>query len=331
MESKNNKENQFMENVTLFLIFVVGLILIYSQYQFIKIAGGNVWSYLSLGLIFALVAAIVVLAVNLGGTKKESNDIFVKEKSKPWSNLEIASVAMVLAIGLFVVLNQVQITKASEMLGVKTFASGLSFKSSSSKTHLALTGDPSKDAVSVIISRGAPFYGPEIGVTFDDPVAGLEKIAQMDPSYGKNKIQLTAEEKARYIKIDTIPGVGCEYCCGADTSVDKSGRPTCGCKHSWAMRGLTAYLVKNHPELTDDEIVRELIRWKGLFFPKQMVAKYIKQSQTGQYSTDIASLLLDVDESKMKAATTAVASNNDASAAQTQASIEDLPNMVGGC
>lgn len=33
------------------------------------------------------------------------------------------------------------------------------------------------------------------------------------------------------------------------------------------MRGLAKYLLTNHPEMTDLEIVNELGKWKVLFFP----------------------------------------------------------------
>lgn len=129
-----------------------------------------------------------------------------------------------------------------------------------------------------------------------------------------------------------VPGVGCEYCCGATTAVTKSGQPTCGCKHSWGTRGLLAYLVKNYPQLSDEEIMHSLAEWKVMFFPKQMLQKYIKEAQTGQYNPDIKALLLDADTSNIKSITTPSASNkNIESSSNTVASINDLPSQVGGC
>ena len=322
-------ENVVLEKVALVLIFLVGAILIFTQYQFIKLMAGSIWNYVGLALILGLVAIIFLLAIDYGSDSKNTVDFTPREKPKPWTQTEKVSYGIVAVVAILIIFNQVQISQASSLLGIST---PLTFKSSSSKTSLALTGDPSKDAISVVISRGTPFYGAELGVSFDDPVNGLEKIAQLDPAYGRNKIQwTTAEQKARYIKIGMTKSVGCEYCCGADTSVDSSGRPTCGCKHSWAMRGLSAFLIKNHPELTDEEIIREISKWKGLFFPKQMVAKYIKESQTGQYTPDISSLLMDIDESKFKEGKTSVAAGNSNTANDVPADLNNLPNMVGGC
>jgi hypothetical protein len=43
----------------------------------------------------------------------------------------------------------------------------------------------------------------------------------------------------------------------------------CGCAHSIMMRGLTAYLITNHPDLSNDRILDELKIWKTTYFPKQ--------------------------------------------------------------
>ena len=66
------------------------------------------------------------------------------------------------------------------------------------------------------------------------------------------------------------------------------------------MRGLAAYLIKNYPQLSDDEIKLEVVKWKGLFFPKQMIQRYIEETQTGQYTPDIAALLPEIDDEKLK-------------------------------
>lgn len=326
------KDNQLMEKVIISLIILVGAMLIFSQYQFYKISQAGVWTYLSLILILALVGLIAWYLVERNETHHHSEIAphVHEEKPAPWTFIEKVSCGMVALVAILILFNQVQISQASALAGL---SSPLTFKSFSSKTSLALTGDPSKDAFTVVIPHGVPFYGEALGVSFDDPIKGLSIIANLDPSYGRNKIQLTSEEKQRYIKIDTTPSMGCQYCCSVDTAVDSRGNPTCGCQHSWAIRGLTAYLVKNYPQLTDEEIMREVSKWKGLFFPKQMITKYIQESQTGKYSPDIASLLLSVDENKIKSAATPLASgsNTDTSTQPTSTDINNLPNMVGGC
>jgi len=49
------------------------------------------------------------------------------------------------------------------------------------------------------------------------------------------------------------------------------------------MRGLAAYLIKNHPELSDDQILNELNTWKITFFPKQTLsAKLLELEKAGE-------------------------------------------------
>lgn len=321
-----DKDAELLDKVILFLVFLVGVILIFTQFQFYRISLSP-WVYLSIILIAGLIALIVWHFLE----QKPSHHSFFEQKhyeASPWTFAEKLHIGIIALVALLILFNQMQLSQASALAGLK---SPLVLKTTSSKTSLALTGDPSKDAIVVVIPRGVPFYGEALGVSFDDPIKSLEIIAQMDPSYGRNKVQLSGQDVQKYIGILTTPSMGCQYCCGADTAVTQEGRPTCGCKHSWAMRGLAAYLIKNYPDLSDEEIMREISKWKGLFFPKQMVAKYIQESQSGQYSPDIASLLLDVDEEKIKELKAAVASSGSASSDNAVANIDSLPSMVGGC
>lgn len=318
-----DSDSELLEKVIVFLAVLVGAILIFNQYQFFKLAQ-NYWSYLAALLIVALVASMGFFFMS----KTEHAKIHkLKMEHKPFTFIEKLSYGMTALVAILILFNQVQISQASALAG---FEPALKLKTSSSKHALALTGDPVQDAVAVVIPRGTPFYGEALGVSFDDPIRSLETIAQLDPSYGRNKVQLTQEQKERYIKIGTTPTMACEFCCGATTLVFKDGRPACGCKHSWAMRGVSAYLIKNYPDLSDQEIMKEITKWKGLFFPKQMIQKYVQETQTGQYTPDIASLLLDVDEKKLKEMKTAVAQNTQ-QGKDTAASISELPSMVGGC
>ncbi len=329
-----DKESELLDKVTIFLIILVSAILIFNQYQFFKISQ-SYWVYVSIALILALAGLVAWMFVEKEPKEAHHEHIAHHKHAKtesvsiPWTFMEKLSYGIVAFIAILIVFNQIQISQASALAG---FNSGLTLKSTSTKTSLALTGDPVQDAMAIVIPRGIPFYGEALGVSFDDPIRSLEIIAQLDPSYGRNKVQLTPEEKERYIRIDTTPTITCEFCCGVKTAVTKDGRPTCGCKHSWAIRGLTAYLVKNYPQLSDDEIKKELMKWKGLFFPKQMIQRYVQETQTGQYTPDIAALLLDVDEGKLKEMKAAVASSgNQQSSGDTTASINELPSMVGGC
>lgn len=327
-----DKDSELMEKLTIFLIMLVGAILAFSQYQFFKISQSYL-SYLSIGLILALVGIVAWMFMEKPKEAHHEHTVHKHAKTEnaaPWTFMEKISYGIVAIVAVLIIFNQVQISQASALIGLSS--GGLTLKTSTTKTPLALTGDPTQDAMAIVIPRGTPFYGEALGVSFEDPIRSLDIIANLDPAYGRTKVQLSSEEKQRYISILTTPSMGCEYCCGADTAVTKDGRPTCGCQHSWAMRGLTAYLIQNYPDLSDDEIKREVARWKGLFFPKQMIQKYIQETQTGQYTADIAALLLDVDEKKLNDMKAAVASGgSQQGSGDTAASVNDLPSMVGGC
>ncbi|MEW6721742.1 MAG: hypothetical protein AB1324_00615 [Candidatus Micrarchaeota archaeon] len=117
---------------------------------------------------------------------------------------------------------------------------------------------------------GVPaIYGSELGIRYDD-VSGstpdladrtISKLAAYDDG-----IALEGAELERYVKISS--SIACEYCCGAKTLVFSNGQAACGCAHSFAMRGLAKYLIRNHgSEYTDEQILEEMGKWKVLFFP----------------------------------------------------------------
>jgi hypothetical protein len=230
------------------------------------------------------------------------------------------SVLLVLLI-ISVVANQTVLTNTKKLIGVKqSFLPSLgSIKLFSSAK---LTGNLSEDATKISFVHGIPEkYGPELNVNFDEVQGGIDVMKQYDPGYGRQKISLSDEEKQRYISVGRK--ISCEYCCGVDGIVFANGEAACGCAHSQAMRGLAAYLIKNHgSEYTDDQILRELARWKGRYFPKQMVQKTMDQIQNGKYTPDIAALLLDTKLPKYGA--------NDTKA-PTKSDIDNAPGMVGGC
>ena len=103
-----------------------------------------------------------------------------------------------------------------------------------------------------ILPKGVPaIYGAELGISFDDVTP--DNAAKADETIGKLgkldvDIKLDDAQKARYITaLYTMEnGISCEYCCGARAIIFENGDPACGCAHSYAMRGLTKYLIVNH-------------------------------------------------------------------------------------
>ncbi len=121
-----------------------------------------------------------------------------------------------------------------------------------------------------VIPKGEPkVYGKELGVKFDDVSPNDPKKADATIGVLSNldkTITLEGDNLQRYIKIGSQ--ISCEYCCGAASIIFSDGKPACGCAHSYSMRGLAKYLIKNHgKEFTDDQILEELGKWKVLFFP----------------------------------------------------------------
>ena len=149
---------------------------------------------------------------------------------------------------------------------VITFNAGKIYSSSGTTGGLA-TGVTAVSA-SGIIPKGIPaVYGREIGVSYDDispnnPGLADATIAKLTKYEG---MQLTSDQMGRYIKIGM--SISCEYCCGAQAIIFSNGERACGCAHSYAMRGLAKYLLTKYPNMSDEDILSELGKWKVLFFP----------------------------------------------------------------
>lgn len=184
-----------------------------------------------------------------------------------------------------------------------------------------LNGDLAQDAVKLGLAQGAPsVYGNELGVNFSQVQESMNIMKEFDPTYGNKKIKLSGNLLSRYINVGMK--IACEYCCGATALIRQDGEAACGCAHSQAMRGLAAYLLQNHAsEYTDDQILRELAQWKGSYFPKAMVDKISKQLISGQYTPDVAALLLDKKIPKYSDSSKNAPLPNDVK----------LPGQVGGC
>ena len=134
------------------------------------------------------------------------------------------------------------------------------------------------------IPSGVPdVYGEELSISFDEVQDAIDKVQIFGPTYGIDgkKIVLTGVDMERYIDVDSR--ISCEYCCGVKALIREDGSAACGCAHSIMMRGLTAYLIKNHPELSNEQILGELQRWKITYFPKQTLsAKLFQMEQAGE-------------------------------------------------
>lgn len=235
----------------------------------------------------------------------------MRQKNKWFSGFTVSLVVLVSVVTL---MNQFLAIRMMKMMVVP------------SAYALELTGDANIDAQLLMFPQGTPeIYGNELGINYPDPrdTKYMDEMLSVleDFDRGKRKITLDGANLERYIKLGTIPTIACEFCCSVKTLIFKDGRPACGCAHSAAMRGLMMYLILNHgTEYTDEEILNEVIKWKALTFPKQMMKRYVEQAESGEYTPDISALLVNTKVSRRAK-----------KSAPSPLDITNLPNMAGGC
>lgn len=170
-------------------------------------------------------------------------------------------------------------------------------------------------SASEIIPTGVPsVYGESLGISYDDVSPSNQRLA--DATIAKmteyEDISLNDAQMQRYIAI--AGSISCEYCCGAESIIFSNGQRACGCAHSFAMRGLAKYLLTEHPDMPDEEILSELGKWKVLFFPGIHEQKAQALEANGIDSTDYINL-----------------ASNKYRGIEKGASTGGAGQMVGGC
>jgi len=229
---------------------------------------------------------------------------------------EKLAILLIAIVGLVILFNQFQITQVNGLLtgGVAVGGhSGPSAGRSSGGIQLENSDDIVNDVIAALIPTGLPEdYGTELGISFDDPVNSLSTMAKLDRAIPTSS--LTEAEMERYVDVTT--SISCEFCCSAPSVADHQGRSLCGCSHAAAPRGLTKYIIKNHPDWTNEEILWDLTRWKSMWFPKNMVQKGVALVSNGM---ELEQAALNDRQLLQKLSTGAVAD------------IGSLPTMVGGC
>ena len=349
-----NKDDKLLEQVIIFLVLFVSAILVFTQYQFYRIAH-SYWSYVSIILILVLIGAITFLFVS---ANPSSHEAIKHEQPKPWTFAEKFSWAVVALVAVLILFNQFQISQVGAMIGgsptdgnfIKSIYKPLSLSGSGKggviigpqlnsdgrTTHLvewqtiSETPAPSSDnVIATVAPTGTPFYitdGPGAekvkGVTFDDPITSQKVWASLLGSsrFGTaNAVQLTAEEQQRWQKLTSV--FTCDFCCGGPNSVTTISH--CGCAHSFAWQGMAKFFIKYYSQYTDEQILGEMTKWKALWYPKGMIQDYLVY--TGQQSADTLNHGGSVGIRQQFA--------NQASGGQNvqATSIDQLPSMVGGC
>ncbi len=149
----------------------------------------------------------------------------------------------------------------------RVYAANTGGKVISSGTSVQQGNVVSASGLSVVPTGTPEVYGSELGVKYDDVSPNDPALA--DATIKKLRayedIELDPAQMDRYIRI--AGSISCEYCCGAQSIIFSNGQRACGCAHSYAMRGLAKYLLTKHSDMTDEQILSELGKWKVLFFP----------------------------------------------------------------
>ncbi len=215
----------------------------------------------------------------------------VEPKDQQWSFYSKALFGILIALAVLAGINQMLIlgiyaTPASVGFNpsATSYAAGASTNAQGSGNGQSASSSQTAQSTLEILPKGIPaIYGAELGIKYDDISEAnptltqqtINKLASFDDG-----IVLQGEDLKRYVLIAS--SIACEYCCGATTLVNSNGQPACGCAHSYAMRGLGKYLIKNHgKEYTDMQILEEMAKWKTLFFPGPLVQKAAVLKQQG--------------------------------------------------
>ncbi|MBI2102155.1 hypothetical protein HYT53_06105 [Candidatus Woesearchaeota archaeon] len=194
------------------------------------------------------------------------------------------------------------------------------------------TGNPTQDAIATVVPIGTPFYvleGPGAenvkGASFDDPLTSQKVWASLLGSrrFGTaNAIQLTPEEEQRWQRLTSV--FTCDFCCGGPNSVTTINR--CGCAHSYAWQGMAKFFIKYYPDYTDEQILGEMTKWKGLWYPQGMIQDYLVY--TGQQP---ATILTHGGSIGIRQQFLQQASSTQQQTHAQVTPLDELPSMVGGC
>ena len=146
------------------------------------------------------------------------------------------------------------------------------------------------DAIATLLPTGTPEYSAALGgITFDDPVISMEYLAKWYYTLNDEVKSQHPDVWQRYLNLAARPtGISCEYCCGVGPQgIDSQGNSRCGCQHNPALLALTQGLMLN-TDMSDAEVLREVMRWKTMFFPKNMIA--LGMEVAGKDASELESL-----------------------------------------
>ena len=128
------------------------------------------------------------------------------------------------------------------------------------------------EVVAIMFPTGTPEYGAALSVSFDDALGSLDRLSKMYPSLKSEVQKNNPAAWQRFMRMASMPvGMSCQFCCGIGlVGIDVNGNSACGCQHNPAILAVSLYLTA-YTDYSDGEILREAMRWKTLFFPKDMI------------------------------------------------------------
>ena len=216
---------------------------------------------------------------------KQVNHKQVKNEEKTLFSKPIVTLIVLAAV--LILFNQYQINEIIGLSlggGYKSFSGGFADLSGIDINSLKSTGhtlaavfpveniQTSDDAIAIIFPTGTPEYGAELGVSFDDPVGSLDTLSKMYRGLKAETEKNNPQGFQKFMNLAKKPvGISCEYCCGlGPIGIDNNGNSACCCQHNPALLSIALYLSA-YTDYNDGEILREVMRWKTLFFPKDMI------------------------------------------------------------
>ena len=363
--TRESKDDAFLEKVILFLVIVVGAVLIFNQFQYAKLSSNIFLNAASFLFILVLIGLVVWLFLGKQKEHRKTLQ-HTKTEKKSFTLMEKLTYGMVAFVAVLILFNQFQISQASALISgtssvsnfIKTSSTplklvgsgkgsavvGPQLNSDGRTTKLVewptisetpapkSTGNPTQDAIAAVVPTGTPFYvlqgeGAEKikGASFDDPLTSQKVWASLLGSrrFGTaNALQLTPEEEKRWQKLTSV--FTCDFCCGGPNDVTTINR--CGCAHSYAWQGMAKFFIKYYPNYADEQILGEMTKWKGLWYPQGMIQDYLVY--TGQQP---ATILTHGGSVGIRQQFLQQAPNSQQQTHAQATPLDELPSMVGGC
>ncbi len=215
----------------------------------------------------------------------------MRNKHKKEKMITKLIIGLIIITTLVVLFNQWQISSVSGMINSGFSSNSRVISSSGNKdltnidlSSLKSTGhtiaavfpveniQTADDAIAILFPTGTPDYGKELEVSYDKPIESLAVLARMYRGLKAEVEKNNPKGWQRFMNLASKPvGISCEYCCGLQAiGIKKNGDSACGCQHNPALLTVALYLSA-YSDYTDGEILREVMRWKTLFFPKDMI------------------------------------------------------------